>query len=203
MKETMIDILDNWLDSRMKNIHTCLPGKIETYNSTTRKATVKIQIKPRMINDDTTLSIPPIPDVPVVFPSCAKFTLEFPLEKGDGCLILFSEEGIGSYLNGNTEVDADSFAKFSLTDAICIPGLFSFKEVPESTATIVVDKNGNINMNGDSENLVTYDALNTALQSMLTSINATFATKLDGGGTIGATTLDISASKADTLRTDG
>ena len=59
---------------------------------------------------------------------------------------------------------------------------------------------GNLELNGNGNSSVTFTALNTALQLLVTSINATFATKLDGGGTPGALTLDISASEENTVR---
>lgn len=146
-KDFSVDILDSFIESHLKDIHTILPGRVETYNESQRKAKVKplIKIKTEL---ETNLEIPPIDNVPVIFPSGKNFTMEWPLEKKDGCLILFSEEGIGNYLNGiNVDANSDSYARFSLTDAICIPGLYSFKNIPNSKATIKIDKSGNININ--------------------------------------------------------
>lgn len=70
-------------------------------------------------------------------------------------------------------------------------------------AQIKLDADGNIDLNGDSKKLVTYGELNTALQGFKTAINAALATKLDGGGSAGTLSLDISAAETTTLRTDG
>jgi phage gp45-like len=59
---------------------------------------------------------------------------------------------------------------------------------------------GNLELNGNGNSAVTFTALNTALQILVTAINATFATKLDGGGTAGAVSLDISAAEENTVR---
>lgn len=59
---------------------------------------------------------------------------------------------------------------------------------------------GNLELNGNGNSAVTFTALNTALQTLITAINATFATKLDGVGTIGAVSLDISAAEETTVR---
>jgi hypothetical protein len=200
--------MDNWLDARLRNVHTMIPGKIESYSGhDTRKATVKPLVKFLTV-DGQSLEIPPIANVPVIFPSSAGFSILFPLKKGDGCEIRFSESGIGNFLNGKVEVDADSLARFQLTDAVCTPGLWSFKNVPESDSTIEIDNNGDINidskneihLNGDSKNLVSHAELNTALQSMIVAINSTFATKLDGGGSPGVVSLDITTSKINTVK---
>ncbi len=61
--------------------------------------------------------------------------------------------------------------------------------------------NAQINVAGSSKSLVTYAALNTALQSLITAINTTFGTKLNGGGTVGTLSLDISSSEAQKVKT--
>ncbi len=70
-------------------------------------------------------------------------------------------------------------------------------------AQIDLDGDGNIDLNGDSKKLVTYAELNTALQSLVTAINAALALKSDGAGSAGTLTLDISAAETQSLRTGG
>ncbi len=59
---------------------------------------------------------------------------------------------------------------------------------------------GNLELNGNGNSAVTYSALNTALQGLVTAINAVLATKLDGGGTGGVLSLDISGAEENTVR---
>ena len=145
MKEETVDIFDGWLSSRMRIMHTCIPGRIESYTGhTTRKAKVKINIQFRTIAG-TFLDVPPINDVPVIFPGSGKFQLLFPLNKGDGVLIMFSEEGIGKFLKGAQDVPSDNMSRFSLTDAIAIPGLWPFTGVPANPDNIIeVDSSGKL-----------------------------------------------------------
>ncbi len=78
----------------------------------------------------------------------------------------------------------------------------SVLKVQESDGKIVIDASGGeIQLNGSSKSLVTHAALNTALQSMLTAINANFALKLDTAGSPGVTTLNISAAEATKVKT--
>lgn len=151
MKEGIVDILDGFFDARLKAVHTSLPGKIVSYSGhTTRKAVVKLSIKFRMLNGDI-LDIPPIDNVPVIFPGSKKFQLLFPLEKDDGCMVLFSEEGIGSFLKGAVDMPGDSLARFSLTDAIAIPGLWSFPTVPTNpTDYIEITSDGKVKISSGS-----------------------------------------------------
>jgi hypothetical protein len=68
----------------------------------------------------------------VVFPSCAAGSLLFPLVKGDGVLIVFGEVGIGKFMDSKVTdtVDPDDNSRFSITDAIAIPGLMSTPAIP-------------------------------------------------------------------------
>ena len=70
-------------------------------------------------------------------------------------------------------------------------------------AQVALDNNGNVSINGDSKRLVTYAELNTALQGLITAINAEFATKYSAAGAPGTLTLDISAAETQTVKTGG
>jgi len=70
-------------------------------------------------------------------------------------------------------------------------------------ARIDLDAAGVIKLNGATKRLVTHAELNTALGLMVTAINATFATKLNGAGAAGTVTLDISAAETQTVKTGG
>lgn len=70
-------------------------------------------------------------------------------------------------------------------------------------ARVHLKNDGTIEINGNTKSLVTHAELNTALQTMITALNAALGTKLDGGGTPGALTLDISAAETTTVKTGG
>ncbi len=62
------------------------------------------------------------------------------------------------------------------------------------------DSSGNVVHNQGVKSAVSYADLNTALQLLVTAINAALATKLDGGGSAGALTLDISLAESPTVK---
>ena len=76
--------------------------------------------------------------------------------------------------------------------------------INEDTEDIEITPSGSgeVHLKGDSKSLVTYSALNTALGNLVTAINALFGSKLDGGGTAGTLTLDISGAEAANVKTD-
>jgi phage gp45-like len=69
-----------------------------------------------------------------------------------------------------------------------------------SGSYVRLNNDGTIELNGNSNNAVTYAALNAGLQAMLTAINANLALKLDGAGAPGTSTLDISGAEENTVK---
>jgi hypothetical protein len=182
-----------------------LPAEVQSYDSSKRKATVKPQIKLRT-KKDTLLTIPPIDNVPVQFVGSGEFVLKYPLKKGAKGILLFAEEGIGAWLKGKTDVAADSLAKFNLTDAVFIPGLFPFVDIPNEQSSINVADDGTLELNGNTKNLVTFADLDTALQSLKSQLTSHTHTGIfPGAGTSGTPsspfTLDISAAEAQKVKT--
>jgi hypothetical protein len=116
------------INNFIKDIHTCLPGQIEVYDGIV--ATVKPLIS-KLYLDNIIEPLPIIDSVPVVFPSSATFQMTFPLAKGDGCLILFSERGLDTWIASGVDVPPINRRKFDLSDAICIPGLWSMPTDPK------------------------------------------------------------------------
>lgn len=127
MKQRFADILKTAIDSYFSKIHTCIPGQIESFNALLNKASVKPLIKRKV--GKNILSLPVITEVPVQFPSSGNVGVVFPLNRGDGCLILFSEVSLENYLNSiGNEVEPGDDRTFSLSDAVCIPGVSPFSK---------------------------------------------------------------------------
>lgn len=59
---------------------------------------------------------------------------------------------------------------------------------------------GIIELNGNADFAVRFNALDTAIQTFIGLLNTAFAAKLDGSGSSPALTLDISAAKVDEVK---
>ena len=123
--EKEYDNLNDWLhfsfDQLMKNVYTCLPGIISSYDRTTRRAVVKIGVV-KLNTDGTQTSYPAIADVPILFPASNRYLFSFPLEDGDPILILFSQRGLQIFKQTYEESVPTKSSFFSFTDAVGIPG---------------------------------------------------------------------------------
>jgi len=128
--DDFVATLDTWLQAHMETVHTMLPGVVQSYDSATRTATVKPTVKLRSLHGDL-LSIPPIPSVPVVWPSTAAFSLFGRLQQGDGVMLVVSEASLGNWQRGTEEAEAEDETRFSLQDMVAVPGLWAEKWVPK------------------------------------------------------------------------
>lgn len=126
----LLDDLELWLQARMEQVNTLIPGRVQSYDPKTRLAVVKPSVKHRTMHADV-FDIPPIADVPVIWPSCGSFSLEGDLQRGDGVLLLFAQSGIGNWQRGSEDAEAEDQTRFSLQDAVAIPGLWQTRLVPK------------------------------------------------------------------------
>lgn len=142
------EIIENIAQDKVNNIHTALPAIITSYNANTNLATVKPTGKYKTA-DYRSLEMPEIYNVPVVFPRSLGGTagITFPIQTGDGCLIVFSENQLDDFLS-NT--DSDDPRKFDLNDAICIPGLYAKNNSPIYQNEVCLFNGGSIVRLGSS-----------------------------------------------------
>lgn len=195
MKLEFAEIVEMSVKALLEGVHTVIPGRVVSYNGhDKRTATVQPVVRLPMVSGPL-LDIPPIDGVPVAFPSTAAGSLLFPLAKGDGVLILFSEVGIGRFLSAKAGAISDpgTTGRHALSDAIAIPGLWSVPTVPQQAKDVAADstvlysasgavaelgaKLGLRNGSGD---------LRTELEALWDAIN-TLATKLQADFTALAT----------------
>ena len=85
-------IIKGWMDSRVSNIHTAMPGQVVSYNPSTNRASVQPNGAYKS-EDGRNIRYPIIHNVPIQFPMGQGGTagITFPINAGDGCLLVFSE----------------------------------------------------------------------------------------------------------------
>lgn len=124
--DNIYDTIKNAVWSEINGkLHTTIPAIVTSYDATGPKVEAKPVIK-KLFKDGESLSYQPIVEVPVMFPRTNKFRMTFPLEKGDGVLLIFTESALGAWLNSGNELEPNTPSKYSITDAVAIPGLYPF-----------------------------------------------------------------------------
>lgn len=112
------------IHGRLKDLHTCLPGIIASFDPTTQTASVQPAIK-RIFTENGAVNLPLCVDVPVAFPGGGDFFLTFPVKAGDECILWFSERAIDNWhVSGGTQTPAE-YRLHDLSDGIAIVGLNS------------------------------------------------------------------------------
>ena len=140
MMQEFVQQIKNIIRKEIRGIHTALPGKIESFDADKCLATVLPSMKYKK-PDGTKINFPKISGVPVVFPQVMNqgATIAYPIEKGDSCLLIVSEQSIDYWMY---ERETDTDLQFDLSNAICIPGMFAkpnkvMKEACEQKAVII------------------------------------------------------------------
>jgi hypothetical protein len=218
MKEDLPNVLHAVIASYLSGVFTAMPGIIQSYDKNTKTVSVLPSIKTTFL-DGEIQSKPIITNVPVMFPGTKKAVMQYKLEKGDGCLLIFSSESLEKWINSSGGmVEVGDTRRFALTDAFCIPGVFPPKspgkvasgdglEIIYDNGKIVLTPDGKIELNGDSKQFVTHAELNTALQNFVTGLSTYLLTGANGGGPVVFAgvypTLNISSAKTTTVKTGG
>lgn len=125
------DVLAAWLASGLAQVYTATPATVVTFNAATQSATVQPILRARVQDPDTgettpdTAPPPPIPNVPVLFPSGGgrQAAVTFPLSAGDPVLLVFSDRSLDEFKStGRRDVTPQDPRRRSYSDAIAIPG---------------------------------------------------------------------------------
>ncbi len=143
------------VNSRLSTVFSAMPGKIVKIGNG------KADVEP-VINIAGSSRLPVLPDIPVVFPASNTAGFVLDINKGDTVLLVFSNSSLDEWLNGNGgSVETDDPRRFDLTDAVAIPGLFSFTESPTLNSddgcvmrykdtSVTIKKNGDVQIGGAS-----------------------------------------------------
>lgn len=118
------------LESRLKDVHTCIPGIIVSFDPGNQWAEVQPAIK-TIFTTSGAVDLPLCVDVPVMFPSGNRFFITWPVFPGDECLLFFSQRCIDLWaLEGDTQ-EPDDYRTHDMSDGIAFVGMNSLPLVIE------------------------------------------------------------------------
>lgn len=155
------------LRGMMSELWSALPGIVESVDLDRQTVTVQPATKGRIRLDDGTVAsvpLPLLPDVPIVFPAGGGYSLTFPIQPGDECLVVFADRCIDAWWqSGDVQEQADQ-RMHDLSDGIAIFG-------PRSQPRKLVD------VSADSVQLRTDDGL-SCVEISADGITLTHPTKV-------------------------
>lgn len=126
---TLAEVITEAIEARLAQVHVALPGKIESYDASEQKASIKPLVKFTQVLDDGDVidDLPIINDVPVVFPRGGGHFISFPLAKGDFVLLIVCESSIEKFSTGDgSNQDPIDARRHDLSDAVALPGFYPF-----------------------------------------------------------------------------
>lgn len=115
--ETLRRILDN----REIDIHVALPGVLKDYDTGTKSATIRLEIR-REHAIQGMIEFADLPNVRVALPSGGGYGLSLPLSSGDPGLVVFSERSLDEWSVRGGAVDP-SAENHGLNGAVFYPGI--------------------------------------------------------------------------------
>lgn len=153
MMQEFVQQIENTIKESIYEIHTALPGTISKFDPASGMATIKPSGTMAMKNGQR-LKYPSIVKVPVVFPQAGgqDTVIAYPVKPGDGCVIIICENDLKPWMSHGKDTESDM--KFDLTNAVCIPGLFSegneaMQKAVEEDAIIIKNKDMEMMMKAD------------------------------------------------------
>ena len=119
------------VEARLKELHTAMPGIIQSFDAATQLASVQPTIRRIFVTRDGDSEIlipsdlPILINVPVIYPRGGGFSFTFPVKQGDECLLVFCERSIDNW-HETGKVKKPGARRFhSLSDATAFVGLSS------------------------------------------------------------------------------
>lgn len=155
-RDTLTHTLGFVLQQRLKDVHTAMPGIVETYDADTKRARVQPAIR-IALTDGTTTRRSPLINVPVVFPSGGRYTLLFPVDAGDTVLIVFSQRGLAAFKRAFQEADPTLGHLFDPSDGVALPGFGALSVTPATrTGAALQTEDGatSVRIDGDDVEIV-------------------------------------------------
>lgn len=207
---SQVEGIEGALDGAQSNLWSAMPGIVDSVDLTANTCTVIVAIQAPINKEDGTteyVDLPPLVDVPIVFPGAGGFVVTFPIAKGDEVLVIFASRCIDAWwqLGANTTppiAQKPMEARMhDLSDAFAIPGPRSQpKKISAISATKIQIRNnaGTVFMTVGTKFSLTNAAtdLKTVLTNLVNHIKA--ITTLNSDSTTGA----VSAASQTVLNGD-
>jgi hypothetical protein len=184
--------------AQLADVRIGLPARVERYDAALQLVDVQPLVKEAREDEEGSRvaeQLPVIANVPVIFPGAGSYRLTFPIAQNDTVLVVFSAASLDIWLSQGGLVDPLDDSRFSLSDAVAIPGLRDFSHplagddgngAPTDRLTLGHDTGAQVNIDATEVRLgantgVQYVALANLVLDRLTAIRNAFNVHVHGG----------------------
>jgi hypothetical protein len=156
------EMLRVFMDGRQADIWTALPGVIVSYNSTALTVVVQPTIQELYTGanlQQTFINLPELLDVPVLFPRGGSYTMTFPIQPGDECVVVFMSRCMDNWWAQGGIQNQYEKRMHDLSDGMAFVGPWSQKTVTaltnvSTTTTQIRTNDGKIFVEIDEPNKI-------------------------------------------------
>lgn len=118
---TLASLLASFQQNVMSSLNCHQVGEIISFDS--NRQTAEVSIKMTYVVNDTIVEYPLLIDCPCIVLGGGPGRLTFPIQPGDGCLVLFNDRDIDNWFVGGQTMPPRTKRKHSFSDAIALVGL--------------------------------------------------------------------------------
>lgn len=154
---TLAETMRQSIENLLVDIHTALPARVESFDGQKSMVSVQPLLKRKFRTETDAINLPIISNVPVIFPRTANAFIKMPIAKGDQGLIVFSERSLDKWLDsGGESISPDDPRKFDLSDAVFLPGLYTYTQTSIDPASniLIYNNKTQITIKPDGETII-------------------------------------------------
>ena len=122
--ENFSSFINSAISSRLKDLHTCLPAIVESFDPVTQTLEIQPAIS-RIYSGGKEVPLPKLINVPLVTLQTAQFSITMPVKAGDECLVIFSERSIDAFYKTGEVSPPNDLRFHDLSDGFAILGISS------------------------------------------------------------------------------
>lgn len=133
------DLFAELTAATLGRVRVALPAQVLAYDSTKQVVSAQVAVSLRRQDPDTGVLVPyvvpPISNVPVLWPSSSLGSLTFPLAPGDPVVLLIADRSLDEWKSTGAAANVPmDVRRFDFTDALAIPGGRPFTRPLAATA---------------------------------------------------------------------
>lgn len=150
VQPTEAELIREAIASALSDAHTSIPARVLKYNpaTATKQATVDCEIvilRAEQAESGATIHerYPNVPNVPIGWPSGGGYSLQFPLNPGDGVWLVFSEAAIANWRETGDISPPGDLDRFDISYPIALPCARHDKQLlPAGTGALLTVPDG-------------------------------------------------------------